>query len=42
VFGLSRLRRLVTVIALITVLYVLLKAYHAVVLAVTLYSTPAP
>jgi hypothetical protein len=39
VFGLSRLRRSMTAVALILALYVILKAYHAVVFAVTLYST---
>jgi hypothetical protein len=39
VFGLSRLRRSITAVALILALYVILKAYHAVVFAVTLYST---
>ena len=39
VFGLSRLRRSVTTVALILALYVILKAYHAVVFTVTLYST---
>jgi len=38
VFGLSRLRRTITVIVLIASLYVIRKAYHAVVFAVTLYS----
>jgi hypothetical protein len=39
VFGLSWLRRSITVVVLILALYVILKAYHAVVFAVTLYST---
>ena len=39
VFGLSRPRRAVTVVALIAALFVILKAYHVVVFAVTLYST---
>jgi hypothetical protein len=39
VFGLSKLRRLLTVFALIAALYVILKAYHVVVFAATLYST---
>jgi hypothetical protein len=39
VFGLSRLRRSVTTVVLILALYVILKAYHVVVFAVTLYST---
>ena len=38
VFGLSALRRAMTVVVLIASLYVILKAYHAVVFAVTLYS----
>ena len=41
VFGMKPLRRFITVVALIAVLYVILKAYHVVVFAVTLYSTPA-
>lgn len=41
VFGLKPLRRLVTVIALIAALNFILKAYHVVVFAVTLYATPA-
>jgi hypothetical protein len=41
VFGLRPLRRLVTVIALIAALNYILKAYHVVVFAVTLYATPA-
>ncbi len=39
VFGLSRPRRVLMVIALVATLYVILKAYHAVVFAATLYST---
>jgi len=39
VFGLSRPRRVVTAIALVATLYVILKAYHVVVFAATLYST---
>jgi hypothetical protein len=39
VFGLSRPRRLLMVIALIAALYVILLAYHVVVFATTLYST---
>jgi hypothetical protein len=39
VFGLPRLRRSITVIVLIAALYVILKAYHVVVFAATLYST---
>ena len=39
VFGLSRLRRSITTVVLILALYVILKGYHAVVFAVTLYST---
>jgi hypothetical protein len=39
VFGMSHLRRSITVVALIAMLYVILKAYHVVVFAVTLYST---
>jgi hypothetical protein len=39
VFGLSKLRLLLTVFALIAALYVILKAYHVVVFAATLYST---
>lgn len=39
VFGLSKLRRLLTVFALIAALYVILKAYHVFVFAATLYST---
>ena len=39
VFGLSRLRRVLMVIALVAMLYVILKAYHVVVFAATLYST---
>jgi hypothetical protein len=39
VFGLSKLRRLLTAFALIAALYVILKAYHVVVFAATLYST---
>jgi hypothetical protein len=38
VFGLSTVRRLVTVVALVVALYVILKAYHVVVFAATLYS----
>jgi hypothetical protein len=38
VFGLSRLRRAITVLALVAALYAFLKAYHVVVFAVTLYS----
>jgi hypothetical protein len=38
-FGMSWLRRPITVVALIAALYVILKAYRVVVLAVTLYST---
>jgi hypothetical protein len=38
-FGMSWLRRSITVVALIAALYVILKAYHVVVFAVTLYST---
>lgn len=38
VFGMSRLRRLATTIALIAALYYILRAYHVVVFAVTLYS----
>jgi len=39
VFSLSRLRRLLMVITLVAALYVILKAYHVVVFAATLYST---
>lgn len=39
VFGLSRPRRVFMVIALVATLYVILKAYHVVVFAATLYST---
>ncbi len=39
VFGLPRLRRAITVLVLVAALYVILKAYHVVVFAVTLYST---
>jgi hypothetical protein len=39
VFGLSRLRRAITVLALVAALSVILKAYHVVVFVVTLYST---
>jgi Protein of unknown function (DUF3667) len=39
VFALSRLRRVISVLALVAVLYVILSAYHVVVFAVTLYST---
>jgi|GEM_PF-2240108 len=39
VFGLSKLRRAITVLALVAALYVILIAYHVVVFAVTLYST---
>jgi hypothetical protein len=39
VFGLSRLRRLLSVLVLVAALYVILEAYHAVVFAATLYST---
>jgi hypothetical protein len=39
VFAMSRLRRAVTVVGLILALYAILKAYHVVVFAVTLYST---
>lgn len=39
VFGLSRPRRLLTTIALVAALFVILKAYHVVVFAATLYST---
>jgi hypothetical protein len=39
VFGLSRPRRVLMVIALVATLYVILKAYHVVVFAATLYST---
>jgi hypothetical protein len=39
VFGLSILRRLATVPALVFALYVILKAYHVVVFCATLYST---
>ena len=39
VFGLSRLRRLLSVFLLVGALFVILKAYHVVVFAVTLYST---
>jgi hypothetical protein len=38
VFGLSRVRRLATALALVAALYVILKAYHVVVFATTLYS----
>ena|SRR5450755_615648 len=38
VFGLSMLRRLLTVPALVAALYVILKAYNVVVFAVTMYS----
>ena len=38
VFGISRLRRAVTVLVLVASLYYLLKAYHVVVFAATLYS----
>ena len=39
VFGLSRPRRVLMVFALVATLYVILKAYHVVVFAATLYST---
>ncbi len=39
VFGLSRPRRVLMAIALVATLYVILKAYHVVVFAATLYST---
>ena len=39
VFDLSQLRRAVTVVVLITALFVILKAYHVVVFAVTLLAT---
>jgi Protein of unknown function (DUF3667) len=39
VFGMAMLRRLLSVIALVAALAVILKAYHVVVFAVTLYST---
>jgi hypothetical protein len=39
VYGLSRLRRSITSISLIVALWVILKVYHVVVFAVTLYST---
>jgi hypothetical protein len=39
VFGLSRPRRLLSVLVLVAALYVILEAYHAVVFAATLYST---
>jgi hypothetical protein len=39
VFGMSWLRRSLTVVVLIAGLYAILKAYHVVVFAVTLYST---
>jgi hypothetical protein len=39
VFGLSKLRRAITALALVAALYEILKAYHVVVFAVTLYST---
>ncbi len=39
VFGLSGPRRILMVIALVATLYVILKAYHVVVFAATLYST---
>jgi Protein of unknown function (DUF3667) len=39
VFGLPRLRRLLSVAALLAAVYAILKAYHAIVFAVTLYST---
>ena len=39
VFGLSKLRRLLTVFALVAALYAILKAYHVVVFVATLYST---
>jgi hypothetical protein len=39
VFGLSRLRRLFSVLSLVAALFVILKAYHVVVFAATLYST---
>jgi hypothetical protein len=39
VFGLSRPRRVLMTIALVAALFVILKAYHVVVFAVTLYST---
>jgi hypothetical protein len=39
VFGLSRPRRMLMAIALVATLYVILKAYHVVVFAATLYST---
>ncbi len=38
VFGLSMLRRLLTVPVLVWALLVILKAYHVVVFATTLYS----
>ena len=38
VFGISRLRRAVTVLVLLASLYYLLKAYHVVVFTATLYS----
>ena len=39
VFGMSWLRRSITVVALIAAQYAILKAYHVVVFTVTLYST---
>jgi hypothetical protein len=39
VFGLSRPRRLLSMLALVGALFVILQAYHAVVFAATLYST---
>ncbi len=39
VFGLSRPRRVLMVFALVATLYLILKAYHVVVFAATLYST---
>jgi hypothetical protein len=39
VFGLSRLRRAISAVVLVAALFFMLKAYHAVVFAVTLYST---
>jgi hypothetical protein len=38
VYGFSRLRRSITTVALIAVLFLILKAYHVIVFVVTLYS----
>ena len=40
VFALTRARRAVTATLLVVALYAILKAYHVVVFATTLYSSP--